>query len=99
IPVPLVVHLAEARNIAALVPEAANHYGTEFGPANVGLNEVSAAVEMADGTLAVTRAERIKAHDHPAVLPPERIGHYRIELARGWLYPGDPQRALRLLRA
>jgi transcriptional regulator with XRE-family HTH domain len=92
-------HLAEARDIATFVPEAANHYGMEFGPANVGLHEVSAAVEMADGTLAVTRAERVEARDHPAVLPPERIGHYRIELARGWLYHGDRQRALRALRS
>jgi hypothetical protein len=92
-------HLAEARDIATLVPEAANHYGMEFGPANVGLHEVSAAVEIADGALAITRAERMEAHDNPAVLPPERIGHYRIELARGWLYYGDRQRALRLLRS
>jgi transcriptional regulator with XRE-family HTH domain len=92
-------HLAEARDIAMLVPEAANHYGMEFGAANVGLHEVSAAVEMADGTLAVSRAERIESRDHIAVLPPERIGHYRIELARGWLYHGDRRRALRVLRS
>jgi transcriptional regulator with XRE-family HTH domain len=92
-------HLAEARDIATLVPQTANHYGMEFGPANVGLHEVSAAVEMADGTLAIARAERTEAHDHPTVLPPERIGHYRIELARGWLYHGDRQRAMRLLRS
>jgi len=92
-------HLAAARDIAAAVPEAANHYGMEFGPANVGLHEVSAAVEMADGTLAITRATRMEARDHLTVLPPERIGHYQIELARGWLYHGDRQRALRVLRS
>lgn len=90
-------HLAEARDIATLVPETANRYGMEFGSANVGLHEVSAAVEMADGTLAITRAEHVESHDHPAGLPPERIGHYRIELARGWFYHGDRQRALRVL--
>lgn len=92
-------HLAAARDIATLVPEAANHYGMEFGPANVGVHEVSAAVELADGTLAVTRARHMEAGDHLAALPPERIGHYRIELARGWLYHGDRQRALRVLRS
>jgi transcriptional regulator with XRE-family HTH domain len=92
-------HLDAARDIATLVPETANHYGMEFGQANVGLHEVSAAVEMADGTLAVARAERIEARDHLAVLPPERLGHYRIELARGLLYHGDRQRALRALRS
>jgi transcriptional regulator with XRE-family HTH domain len=92
-------HLAEARDIATRVPEAANHYGMEFGLANVGLHEVSAAVEMADGTLAVTRAQHMEARDDLTALPPERIGHYRIELARGWLYHGNRKNALRLLRS
>jgi hypothetical protein len=91
-------HLTEAREIAALTGEGTNHYGMEFGPANVGLHEVSAAVEMADGTLAVTRAQHVQADGHPAVLPPERIGHYHIDLARGWLYHGDRRRALSALQ-
>jgi hypothetical protein len=33
-------HLSEARSIAATVREDANHYGMEFGPANVSLHEV-----------------------------------------------------------
>ena len=88
-----------ARDIAALTGEGANHYGMEFGPANVGLHEVSAAIELADGTLAVSRAQRIQADHDQAVLPPERLGHYRIDLARGWLYHGDRRRALSALRA
>ena len=92
-------HLAEARDIATLTGEGANHYGMEFGPANVGLHEVSAAIELADGTLAVTRAEHVQADHDSTVLPPERIGHYRIDLARGWLYHGDRRRALGALRA
>jgi|SRR5579875_173720 len=91
-------HLAEAREIASLTGEGTNHYGMEFGPANVGLHEVSAAIELADGALAVTRAEHLQA-DAFSVLPPERIGHYRIDLARGWLYHGDRRRALAALRA
>jgi transcriptional regulator with XRE-family HTH domain len=92
-------HLAEARGIATLTGEGANHYGMEFGPANVGVHEVSAAIELADGTLAVTRAEHVLADHDLAVLPPERIGHHRIDLARGWLYHGDRRRALGALRA
>jgi tetratricopeptide (TPR) repeat protein len=92
-------HLTEARDIAALTGEGANHYGMEFGPANVGLHEVSAAIELADGTLAVNRAQRIQPDHDPTVLPPERLGHYRIDLARGWLYHGDRRRALGALRA
>lgn len=91
-------HLAEAREVAGLVGEGANHYGMEFGPANVGLHEVSAAMELADGTLAVTRAERVEREGLLRSLPPARTGHYRIELARGWLYHGDRHRALRSLQ-
>src|SRR5260370_26355808 len=35
-------HLAQARALSASVPEGANHYGMEFGPAHVGLHDVSA---------------------------------------------------------
>jgi transcriptional regulator with XRE-family HTH domain len=92
-------HLAEARDLSAGVPEGANHYGMEFGPANVGLHRVSAAVELADGTLAVTRAERFERAGHLAVLPAVRIGQYRLDVARAWLYHGDGRRALRALQA
>lgn len=92
-------HLREARDIAATVPEGANHYGMEFGAANVSLHEVSAAIERADGTLAVSRAETAERAGITRVMPPVRIGHYRIELARGWLYHGDWQRALAALQA
>ena len=92
-------HLGEAREVASLVPEGANHYGMEFGPANVGLHGVSAAIELADGTLAVSRAEQVDRAGYLRVLPPARTGHYRIEVARGWLYHGDRHRALRALQA
>jgi hypothetical protein len=92
-------HLSEAREVASLVHEGANHYGMEFGPANVGLHEVSAAIELADGTLAVRRAEQVDGAGHLRVLPPARTGHYRIEVARGWLYHGDRRRALGALQA
>jgi len=92
-------HLAEARDIAATVREGANHYGMEFGPANVGIHEVSAAVEMADGTLAVSRAAAVEGAGYLTVLPPVRRGKNGIEVARGWLYHGDRRRALRALEA
>jgi transcriptional regulator with XRE-family HTH domain len=92
-------HLGEARAISGAVPEGANHYGMEFGPANVGLHEVSAAVELADGTLAVTRAERFERTGRLRALPAVRVGQYRLDVARGWLYHGDTRRALRSLQA
>ncbi len=91
-------HLAESAAIAATVGGGANHYGMEFGPANVGLHQVSAAVEMADGTLAVSRAREVERAGHLGRLPPVRVGHYHIEVARGWLYHGDRHRALSSLR-
>ncbi len=90
-------HLAEARDIAATVQDGANHYGMEFGSANVGLHEVSAAVEMADGALAVSRAQDAARAGYLDRLPPVRVGHYHIEVARGWLYHGDRRRALSAL--
>jgi transcriptional regulator with XRE-family HTH domain len=90
-------HLAEAATIAAGVREGANHYGMEFGAANVAVHEVSAAIELADGALAISRADRIEKAGHLRALPPVRTGHYRIELARGWLYHGDRHRALQTL--
>jgi hypothetical protein len=70
----------------------------DFGLPNVGLHDVSAAVEMADGTLAVTRAREVERAGYLTRLPPERVGHYYIDLARGWLYHGDRRRALNALR-
>jgi len=90
-------HLAEARDIAATVRAGANHYGMEFGSANVGLHEVSAAVEMADGTLACSRAREVERAGLLTGLPPVRVGHYHIEVARAWLYHGDRRRALSAL--
>jgi hypothetical protein len=55
--------LVPGRAISASVPDGANHYGMEFGAANVAIHAVSAAVELADGTLAVTRAERARARN------------------------------------
>jgi transcriptional regulator with XRE-family HTH domain len=87
-------HLAEAADLGATVGDGTNHYGMEFGPANVGLHQVSAAVEMADGTLAVSRAREVERAGYLARLPPVRVGHYHLEVARGWLYHGNRHRAL-----
>jgi len=49
--------------------------------------------------LAVTRAGQVEESGYLRVLPPSRAGHYRIEVARGWLYYGDRHRALGSLQA
>jgi transcriptional regulator with XRE-family HTH domain len=91
-------HLAEAQDVAATVQAGANHYGMEFGSANVAVHRVSVAVEMADGALALTRAGEVERARYLASLPPVRVGHYYIEVARAWLYHGDSRRALGALR-
>jgi transcriptional regulator with XRE-family HTH domain len=91
-------HLSEAREIAALVRPDANHYGMEFTPANVAIHRVSAAIEAEDGALALTRAREVERSGCLPQLPPVRAGHYRIEIARAWLYHGNPRRALRELK-
>lgn len=87
-------HIEHARQAATVLGGDANHYGMEFGPSNVILHEVAVAVEMYDGTGAVERARH-------AILPPSvapvRLGHFYIDLARGWLYHGDRKRALETL--
>jgi len=93
-------HLAEARDVAGLADAGANHYGMEFGSANVALHGVSAAVEMAEGALALTRARELERAGHLGSLPPVRVGHFYIDVARAFLYHGDYRRALgALIRA
>ncbi|WP_344972810.1 helix-turn-helix transcriptional regulator [Streptosporangium fragile] len=89
-------HIEHAREAARVLGQDANHYGLEFGPSNVIMHEVATAVEMYDGGEAVRRARQ--AVLSPAVAP-VRLGHYYIDLARGWLYQGDRQKALETLLA
>jgi transcriptional regulator with XRE-family HTH domain len=87
-------HIDHAREAASLLGGDANHYGLEFGPSNVAIHEVAVAVEMYDGTEAVRRAEQAQL---PPTVAPVRLGHYYIDLARGWLYHGDRSKALETL--
>jgi len=63
-----VSHLAEARSIAEHL--GGDHDGgwhqLSFGPSNVGIHEVAAAVELGDGTRALDRARNVRL---PAGLP------------------------------
>lgn len=81
-------HLTEAADTARHLPELSDIYDTAFCTPNVVIHSVAAAVEMHDGTTAVSR-------DRP--LPPgtmtSRLGHHHVDLARGWLLHGDRERA------
>ncbi|MBO2448498.1 helix-turn-helix transcriptional regulator [Actinomadura barringtoniae] len=88
-------HIGEAWECARLLGEDANHYGLEFGPSNVAIHEVAVAVELYDGAEAVRRAGLIRL---PDTVAPVRLGHYYIDLARGFLYNGNRTKSLEALQ-
>jgi transcriptional regulator with XRE-family HTH domain len=71
-------HIGEARQIAARLGEDRNDYNTEFGPTNVELHAVSAAVDLGDAGEAIDLAAGIDASG----LSPERQARFLIDVAR-----------------
>lgn len=88
-------HLVEARATADRIGADRDDYRLCFGPTNVQIWSVGLAVEANDGTTAVSRAQDVKI---PAGTQVERVGHYWIDLARGFLLHGDRERAFGALR-
>lgn len=80
-----------AARLAEPAHDQANWYAMKFGPTNVRIHEITIPVEMLDGTAAV---ERARGFEPPADFAPSRVGHYWIDLSRGWLLHGDKQKAL-----
>ena len=60
----------------------------------MGVWSVGLAVELYDGTTAVTKAKELHL---PRTTPPERVAHHYIDLARGYFWHGDHRRALNSL--
>ncbi|RJO70612.1 XRE family transcriptional regulator [Nocardia panacis] len=79
-------HLTEATETAQRIGQDLNHFQLCFGPTNVAIWSVGLAVEMMDGTTAITRAADVRI---PKTTPHERAGHHYIDLARGYLLHGD----------
>jgi transcriptional regulator with XRE-family HTH domain len=71
-------HLARAAQAAGRLGEERNDYNTEFGPANVGLHEISVAVELGDAG----RALRAAAAVDTSGLSAERRARTLIDVAR-----------------
>jgi transcriptional regulator with XRE-family HTH domain len=71
-------HLERAAQVAARLGEGRNDYNTEFGPANVGLYEIAAAVELGDAG----RALRAAATVDTSGLSAERRARVLIDVAR-----------------
>ncbi len=84
-------HWREAAAYAARLDGEPNHYGLWFGPSNIGIWGVGLAVELVDGPLAIRRGKQLTIS--PA-LPPARLGHHYIDLARAQLLTGHRQASL-----
>jgi transcriptional regulator with XRE-family HTH domain len=84
-------YLAQAREAGQRIGRDTNHYGLIFGPTNVKIHEVAAAIELDDADEAIRRAEGFQP---PATLPAERASHHYIDLARAELMAGRRKQAL-----
>ena len=74
-------HIASARSLAERLGADRDDFNTEFGPTNVGLHEVSAAVDLGDAGVALRAAATVDASG----LSAERRGRFLIDVARAHL--------------
>jgi tetratricopeptide (TPR) repeat protein/DNA-binding XRE family transcriptional regulator len=87
-------HMEKAEDAATRLGVDRNDFDTKFGPTNVALHAVAAAVELGDAGSALRRAEDIDA----ARLSPERRGRYLIDLARAYHQRRQSAETLRRLQ-
>ncbi|ARP68707.1 XRE family transcriptional regulator [Streptomyces pluripotens] len=85
------VHIGEARQIANRIGDASHVHWLSFGPANVALHKMSAAVEMSQYDNALKQARKMKL---PAQLATSRRAHFLIDRARAEMETGRRERAL-----
>ncbi|MFI2374440.1 helix-turn-helix domain-containing protein [Streptomyces sp. NPDC018964] len=88
------VHIGEARKIAERIGDASNVHWLSFGPTNVVLHEMSAAVEMRQYDDALKQSRRIKV---PHQLAVSRRAHFLIDKARTEMETGHTESALKTL--
>ncbi|MFD7539296.1 helix-turn-helix domain-containing protein [Streptomyces sp. NPDC059819] len=86
-------HLAEAADHARRVGDASDVHWLSFGPANVALHRMSAAVEMRRYDDAVELAKRI-GPKLPPTLATSRRSHFLIDQARSEMETGRTEAAL-----
>lgn len=84
-------HIAEARRIATRIGDASDVHWLSFGPTNVALHKMSAAVEMGQYDAALTQARKIKL---PTGLATSRRAHFLIDQARTEMETGHTDGAL-----
>ncbi|RFU86076.1 XRE family transcriptional regulator [Streptomyces triticagri] len=84
-------HIAEAASLAEAVGDASDVHWLSFGPANVALHRVSAAVEMRRYDDALTQARQVHV---PAALATSRRAHFLLDRARTEMELGHTEAAL-----
>lgn len=87
-------HIKEAGDIAKRIGDASEVHWLSFGPANVALHKMSAAVEMNQYDNALTQARKIRL---PATLATSRRAHFLIDRARTEMENGLTDAALKHL--
>lgn len=86
--------LDQARRVAKRLGEGRNDYGTEFGPANVGIHEIAVAVDLGDAGRALRAASTVDATG----LSAERRARMLIDLARAHAQRRQVRDAIAALR-
>ncbi|UXY33035.1 helix-turn-helix domain-containing protein [Streptomyces sp. HUAS TT20] len=89
-------HIAEARRIAKRIGDASEVHWLSFGPTNVDLHEMSAAVEMHQYDDALKKARKISKKLTPK-LATSRRAHFLIDQARTEMESGHTEDALKSL--
>jgi transcriptional regulator with XRE-family HTH domain len=84
-------HLRQATDCARRTGDASGVHWLSFGPANVGLHRMSAAVEMRQYADALTQAKTIHL---PAGMATSRRAHFLIDRARAEMETGRGEQAL-----
>ncbi|GGK63636.1 helix-turn-helix domain-containing protein [Streptomyces flaveus] len=87
-------HIDAAREIAGRIGDASDVHWLSFGPTNVDLHRMSAAVEMRRYDDALKQARKIKL---PPALPMSRRAHFLIDRARTEMETGHTDAALKHL--
>lgn len=87
----VVDHIGEARKIAKRIGDASDVHWLSFGPANVAMHRMSAAVEMGQYDNALKQARKIWL---PASVATSRRAHFLIDRARTEMETGQTEAAL-----
>lgn len=85
------LHIEEAHRVAKRIGDASDVHWLSFGPANVALHKMSAAVEMRQYDDALKQARKMKL---PMQLATSRRAHFLIDRARAEMETGHTDKAL-----